>query len=163
LKRAREFDKKGSRTLRIITKPDDLHPDSGNETAFINLAKNEGIFFALGWHILKNRGFTDCYHSFKQRNQSERGFFSKDNWQKLSPDMLGIKLLRVRLSDLLFRHIKQELPKLREELDQTYEETLLSLQTLGQKRSTVRQQKEYLMQLSLQFYDLTKAGVATTC
>lgn len=49
LKRAREFDKKGSRTLGIITKPDDLHPDSENEAAFINLAKNEDIFFALGW------------------------------------------------------------------------------------------------------------------
>jgi GTPase SAR1 family protein len=39
LKRAREFDKKGSRTLGTITKPDDIHPNSGNETAFINLAK----------------------------------------------------------------------------------------------------------------------------
>jgi hypothetical protein len=47
LKRAREFDKKGSRTLGIITKPDDLYPNSGNETAFINLARNEDIFFAL--------------------------------------------------------------------------------------------------------------------
>lgn len=73
--------------------------------------------------------------------------------------MLGIEPLRVRLSDLLFRHIKQELPTLREELDQMYEETLLSLQALGRERSTVRQQKEYLMQLNLQFYNLTKAGV----
>jgi GTPase SAR1 family protein len=159
LKRAREFDKKGSRTLGIITKPDDLHPDSGNETAFINLAQNEDIFFALGWHVLKNRGFTDRHHSFDQRNQSERAFLSKGNWQKLPSDMLGIEPLRVRLSDLLFRHIKQELPKLREELDQIYEDTLLGLQALGRERSAVHQQKEYLMQLSLQFYDLTKAGV----
>jgi hypothetical protein len=159
LKQAREFDKKGTRTLGIITKPDDLHPDSGNETAFISLAKNEDIFFALGWHVLKNRGFTNRHHSFEQRNQSERAFFSKGNWQKLPPDMLGIEPLRARLSNLLFRHIKQELPKLREELDQMYEETLQSLQVLGQKRSTVRQQKEFLMQLSLQFYDLAKAGV----
>ena len=63
------------------------------------------------------------------------------------------------MSDLLLRHVKHELPKLREELDQIYNETLLGLQTFGQARSTVRQQKEYLMQLSLQFYDLTKAGV----
>jgi hypothetical protein len=77
----------------------------------------------------------------------------------LVPDILGIGSLRVRLSDLLLRHIKHELPRLREELDQIYEETLLGLHSLGQSRSTVRQQMEYLMQLSLQFYDLTKAGV----
>ena len=63
------------------------------------------------------------------------------------------------MSGLLFRHIKKELPKLREELDHIYGETLLGLQTLGQGRSTVHQQKEFLMQLSLQFCDLTKAGV----
>ena len=159
LKRAREFDKKGSRTLGIITKPDDLYPNSGNESAFISLAKNEDIFFALGWHVLKNRGFTERHDTFDQRNRSERAFLNKGNWQKLSPDTLGIESLRVRLSDLLFRHIKHELPKLREELDQIYNETLLGLQTLGQARSTVRQQKEYLMQLSLQFHDLTKAAV----
>ncbi|KAH8587970.1 P-loop containing nucleoside triphosphate hydrolase protein [Bisporella sp. PMI_857] len=83
----------------------------------------------------------------------------KDNWQNLAPDMLGIELLRVRLSNLLFRHIKNELPKLREELDHIYDQALRGLQTLGQGRSTVRQQREFLMQLSLQFYDITKAGV----
>ena len=159
MKRAREFDKKGSRTLGIITKLDDLHLDSGNETVFINLAQNEDIFFALRWHVLKNRGFTDRHYSFNQRNQSERAFLSKGNWQKLPSNILGIEQLRIRLSDLLFRHIKQELLKLREELDQIYEDTLLGLQALGRERSTVHQQKEYLMQLSLQFYDLTKAGV----
>ena len=102
---------------------------------------------------------TERHDSLDQRNQSERAFFGKGNWQKLAPDMLGIETLRVRLSDLLFRHIKNELPKLREELDHIYDQTLLGLQTLGQGRSTVRQQKEFLMQLSLQFYDLTKAGV----
>jgi hypothetical protein len=36
---------------------------------------------------------------------------------------------------------------------------IASLQALGRERPTVRPQKEYLMQLNLQFYDLTKAGV----
>jgi hypothetical protein len=159
LKRAREFDKKGSRTLGVITKPDDLHPDSGNETAFIALARNEDIFFTLGWHVLKNRGFTERHDSFDQRNRSEGAFLSKGNWPRLPPDTLGIEPLRFRLSGLLFQHIKQELPKLREELEKIYEETKLGLQNLGQERSMTRQQKEYLMHLSLQFYDLTKAGV----
>ncbi|KAI9838389.1 MAG: hypothetical protein M1819_005658 [Sarea resinae] len=159
LKRARMFDKKGSRTLGIITKPDGLHPGSGNESAYIGLAKNEDIFFALGWHVLRNRGFPERHDSFDQRNQSEKAFFSKGSWQKLSSDMLGIESLRVRLSDLLFQHIKWELPKLREELNRIHDETVRDLQALGKERSTVGQQKEYLMHLCLQFYDITRAGV----
>jgi hypothetical protein len=38
-----------------MIQPDDRHPDSGNEAAFINLAKSENIFFAPGWYVLKSR------------------------------------------------------------------------------------------------------------
>jgi GTPase SAR1 family protein len=159
LNRARDVDKHGSRTLGIITKPDDLHPDSENEASFISLAKNEDIFFALGWHILKNRGFKDSNCSFAQRNNSERAFFSQGKWQHLPQDCVGIDSLRTRLSDLLFQHVREELPKLREELNRKYEETILSLEKLGARRSNEYEQRQFLMGLSLQFYDLVKAGV----
>jgi hypothetical protein len=77
LKRTREFDKKGSRTLGIITKLDDLHLDAGNETAFINLAKNEDIFFALGWHVPKNRGFTDRHTALISGISLRRSFSAR--------------------------------------------------------------------------------------
>jgi hypothetical protein len=64
LNRARDVDKHGSRTLSIIAKPDDLHLGSENEVSFIGLAGNKDIFFSLGWHILKNRGFQDGNYSF---------------------------------------------------------------------------------------------------
>lgn len=67
--------------------------------------------------------------------------------------MLDIRSLRILSNELPFRHIKQKLPRLPEEFDQTYEETQLSLQALGQEYSTVNQQKECLTQLSLQFYN----------
>jgi hypothetical protein len=63
------------------------------------------------------------------------------------------------LSDLLFQHVKKELPKLREELNRKYEETILSLEKLGAKRLNEYEQRQFLMGLSLQFYDLVKAGV----
>jgi GTPase SAR1 family protein len=159
LSRARVVDEHGRRTLGIVTKPDDLHPDSENEASFISLAKNEDIFFALGWHILKNRGFKESNCSFAQRNNSERAFFSQGKWQHLPRDCVGIDSLRTRLSDLLFQHVKKELPKLREELNRKYEETILSLEKLGAKRSNEYEQRQFLMGLSLQFYDLVKAGV----
>jgi hypothetical protein len=51
----------GSRTLGIITKPDDLPPGSDSEKSFVSLARNEEkvITFKLGWHVLKNRGFKE--------------------------------------------------------------------------------------------------------
>lgn len=52
LNKVREFDPKVERTLRIITKPDQLHPGSETENAFLRLAKNEDMYFTLGWHVL---------------------------------------------------------------------------------------------------------------
>jgi hypothetical protein len=86
-------------------------------------------------------------------NKSKTALFNRGNWQKLSPNMLDIRSLRILSNELPFRYIKQKLPRLPEEFDQTYEETRLSLQALGQEYSTVNQQKECLTQLRLQFYD----------
>lgn len=55
LKKARDIDSNGSRTLGIITKPDFLAPGSENESSWIELASNRDIYFELGWHMLKNR------------------------------------------------------------------------------------------------------------
>jgi hypothetical protein len=46
-KLARDHDRKGIRTLGIITKPDMLHVGSESEEAFVNLAKNEKVVFRL--------------------------------------------------------------------------------------------------------------------
>ena len=59
LTKVREVDLEGERTLGIITKPDRLDHGSGSEAAFIALARNEDIFFKLGWHVIKNRKFEE--------------------------------------------------------------------------------------------------------
>lgn len=55
LKKCRDVDPKGHRTLGIITKPDFLEAGTENENSWIELAENKDIFFELGWHMLKNR------------------------------------------------------------------------------------------------------------
>jgi GTPase SAR1 family protein len=47
LTKARKVDPDRERTLSIITKPDRLPASSGSESAYINLARNEDIFFKL--------------------------------------------------------------------------------------------------------------------
>lgn len=54
LTKVRKVDPDGERTLGIITKPDRLPAGSGSEAAYISLARNDDIFFKLGWHVVKN-------------------------------------------------------------------------------------------------------------
>lgn len=55
LKRARELDPEGFRTLGIITKPDTLANGSVGETSFLSLARNEKFEFKHGRHVVKNQ------------------------------------------------------------------------------------------------------------
>ena len=158
LKKAREADPDGKRTLGIITKPDDLYPGSDNEKAFISLAKNGDVSFALGWHVLRNRNAQEMKSSFAERERKEEQFFSSTDWSQLPEDNLGIASLRSRLSDLLYAHIKQELPALRKELDAIHMRTESQLIKLGESRITTQQQRQYLIGLSIKFHDLTRSA-----
>lgn len=161
LRRVRSVDPDGSRTLGIITKPDDLPPGSESEKSFVSLARNEEkvVFFKLGWHVLKNRSFNERDYTFSQRNRSEASFFKKGIWADFPRDNVGIESLRTRLSVLLFEHIKNELPELRTEIDKKLAETTKELGRLGSQRSTVDEQRYYLMKLSMLFYNTTKAAL----
>jgi len=76
-KLAREIDPSGHRTLGIITKPDLLHAGSDSESAFVELAKNENIYFELGWHVLKNRDYDTRTSTTLERDLAEKECFQK--------------------------------------------------------------------------------------
>lgn len=139
-----EQDPDGLRTLGIITKPDCLESGSGNEHAFIELANNRNIPLSLGWHILKNRPEKQTNSSFTERNSSEAVFFSTSPYCDLPPRMLGIHALRVRLSDLLYNHLKTELPALQHELNDKLIKVTQKLKQLGVRRGTSQEQRYYL-------------------
>ncbi|KAL8823911.1 MAG: hypothetical protein Q9191_005450 [Dirinaria sp. TL-2023a] len=136
LKKVRKVDPEGDRTLGIIIKPDRLPRGSGSEQAFLGLARNEDIFFKLDWHVLKNRSYEEGSNSFEQRNFSETMYFRKSNFFTLSKEYVGITSLRNRLSQLLFDHVKQELPKLRKDLEEAFTETQLLLAAMSTSRAT---------------------------
>lgn len=159
LTKVRTVDPDGERTLGIITKPDRLSPGSGMENAFLDLARNEDIFFKLGWHVVKNRSFEEGASSFLERNASEAAYFRKSNFKTLSQDCVGIDALRSRLSQLLFAHVKQELPQLREDLDVALTDSKSQLDSMGTRRVTPQECRAYLAQLSLDYYGVCKAAV----
>ncbi|KAK5110093.1 hypothetical protein LTR85_001555 [Meristemomyces frigidus] len=158
LTKVREVDSEGNRTLGIITKPDRLSAGSGTEEAFIGLARNEDVFFKLGWHVVKNRKFEESHLSIEERNDSETRFFRTSNFNILPADCCGIESLRVRLSSLLFDHVKRELPNLRQDLDVALAETDAQLGKLGASRASTIECRNYLTSLSLQCLEITKAA-----
>ncbi|KAG4033600.1 hypothetical protein MFRU_004g01050 [Monilinia fructicola] len=159
LTRVRAHDPNGDRTLGIITKPDTLDAGSGSEKAFIRLAKNENVRFKLGWHVVRNRKFTETHFNLMERNMKEISWFQESNFRVLPKQSVGIEQLRIRLSILLFEHIQKELPNLRRELEKGLSVSQDQLKKLGDARSTNEECKAYLVQLSADFEKLCKASV----
>ncbi|OBT59999.1 hypothetical protein VE03_10544, partial [Pseudogymnoascus sp. 23342-1-I1] len=153
LRKVRLVDPKGDRILGIITKPDRLPRGSGSESKFLELARNEDVFFKLGWHVLKNRSFEEANSSLEERNASEARYFRTSSFNTLAKENVGIDSLRARLSLLLFEHVKQELPKLRQDLEDALLEAQEELELLGARRSKATECKAYLARLSLDYYE----------
>ena len=82
--------------------------------------------------------------SFVARNASEAAFFNRGVYRSLPPQTKGIASLRVRLSQLLYKHLKKELPNLQTELNPKHAKTVEDLMQLGEKCSTVAEQKRFL-------------------
>jgi len=159
LKRAKEADSQGLRTLGLITKPDCLPTGSESEGDFVALAQNKDIYFKLGWHVLRNRSYEERDCSFEERNRVEKEFFARGAWKGLDT---GIKTLRSRLSTLLLNHIKRELPRVRQEIIDSLNECELELEKMGPRRTTPEEQRMLLIRISERFGHLCRAGVEGT-
>jgi GTPase SAR1 family protein len=162
LKLARAADRTGTRTLDVITKPDTLIPGSGSEATYVSLAKNLGVEFSLGWHVLRNMDSEIGSSSLPQRDKEESEFFSQGTWSTLPEPILGIAPLRERLSKLLLAQIAAELPSLVEEIESKSISCRTELQKLGQPCTSIAEQRHYLLALSQTCQSLIKAAVDGT-
>ncbi|ESZ90930.1 dynamin family protein [Sclerotinia borealis F-4128] len=156
---SREADKKGTRTLGVITKPDTLRPDSDSEAMYVALAKNQNVEFRLGWHVLKNMDSETGSFSLTHRNLEEEQYFSRGAWRGLPHSILGIEELRLRLSQVLLDQIVSELPSLVEDIQIKSDACQRQLEKLGQPRATFEDQRMYLFDISQSFQVLVKAAI----
>ena len=156
---ARDVDPKGLRTLGIITKPDTLHAGSESEKAFLDLAQNNDVVFRLGWHVLRNRDYDGREWSVEERDEKERGFFSQGAWMSLPTRILGIGALIPRLSTVLKDQIISELPSLIRDVEAGIADSQTILKRLGDARTTLQEQRLYLVHISQSFTSLVKAAV----
>ena len=156
---ARELDKKGTRTLGLITKPDTLDAGSDSEAAYFKLAQNRDVTFRLGWHVLKNRNYEMREASSAERDEAEEHFFVKGLWVTMDQSRLGIRSLRPRLSSVLKDQILYQLPSLVQDVNSGISECQGRLERLGTPRGTIEQQRRYLLRISQTFSALIKAAV----
>ncbi|KAI9778547.1 MAG: hypothetical protein M1816_004023 [Peltula sp. TS41687] len=162
LKLARAADKKGNRTLGVITKPDTLVAGSESEAMYVSLARNQDVEFRLGWHMLKNMDSETGEWSLADRDVKEEEFFSQGIWEDMSRSLLGVDKLRSRLSKVLLGQIAAELPSLIDEIGVKSSACRSRLDKLGDPRATLAEQQFYLFHLSQSFQSLVKAAVDGT-
>ena len=162
LKLARAADKKGTRTLGVITKPDTLIAGSESEAMYVSLARNQDVEFRLGWHVLRNMDSEAGIWSLADRDVKEDEFFSQGIWEELCRSLLGIGKLRRRLSKVLLGHIAAELLSLIHEIEIKCDACRNRLDKLGEPRATLDEQRLYLLHINQSFQSLLKASVDGT-
>lgn len=152
---AEKYDPHRERTLGVITQPDILEADSEEEEAWLQFIMNKKIRLQLGWHALRNRNFETREVSHEERDQQERDFFNKGKWSSIPRSCVGIDSLRNRLSNVLFKHIRRNIPDLIDDIDEKILDRQQRLGRLGAPRSTLQQQKGFLLSICSNFERIT--------
>ncbi|KAK6220908.1 hypothetical protein LQW54_001828 [Pestalotiopsis sp. IQ-011] len=145
-------DKENVRTLGIVTKPDTVK-SSRDEKTFVSLAQNldKSHSLSLGWHVLRNRAEDEFDTMDDERDDQEEKFFQSGSWSSVPQENRGIDALRRRLSDILYNHIKTNLPRLVEDIENKISERQARLTLLGEPRSSPREIRSYLGRIASQF------------
>jgi GTPase SAR1 family protein len=153
---AKKFDSSLERTLGVITHPDTLEERSGLEDNYLRFIQNEKVRLKLGWHVLRNRSHGTRDATDKDRDELEKDFFNKGRWASIPRDRVGIDSLRHRLSKILLNHIRRHLPEMVTEIKEKIAERQQSRLKLGDARSTIQEQRGYLLGISSDFNKITK-------
>ena len=119
IQKSKRHDRRGERTIGIITKPDLLN--MGTEGRIAALATNRDTTrLKLGFFLLKNPSPSDLAagYSYSDREKLERDYFAASPWREhnLELNRTGVTALRDFLQRLLDQHIERELPKVRDEI-----------------------------------------------
>lgn len=155
LELAEEFDKKGERTIGVLTKPD-LVLEPGAQAAVCNLVQGNRRPLNLGYFLVRNRGADNSVTTQLQLDQ----FFDTQPWNGLPHDRLGIAALKTYLAPLLLEITRQNFPRLSREINGKIRECSKELDSLGPARQEEREQRSFLTHIAGVFQDRTRAALA---
>jgi hypothetical protein len=142
LKKARQFDPSGSRTIGVLTKPD-MTERIGLGDKFIGLVTNrdQENHFKLGWYVLLNPGPGEQWQDPQTRAQREADFFTRGAWSALPPQMWGVAALQAKLSTQLQRHIGKHVKTLRRQIQEALERCEGQLRAMGNAKDTIEEMR----------------------
>jgi hypothetical protein len=155
LELAEEYDKKGERTIGVLTKPD-LVLEPGAQVAVCDLVQGNKRPLNLGYFLVRNRGSDSNTTTQTQLDQ----FFETQPWSGLPRDRLGIAALKTNLSPLLLEITRQNFPRLSREINDKIKECNKELDSLGPSRQDEREQRSFLTRIAGAFQDRARAALA---
>ncbi|KAF5709087.1 dynamin family [Fusarium mundagurra] len=155
LQLAEEFDKKGERTLGILTKPD-LVTEKGAQDAVCDLVQGKRRPLTLGYYIVRNRGADDAKVEHHQLEQT----FVNYPWNQLPPDRVGISALKEQLRCLLWDISTREFPKMMADIDRQLKTCNDELDELGPPRQNHREQRTFLSRIAGQFQEHVRSALS---
>ncbi|CAI2165758.1 22_t:CDS:2 [Funneliformis geosporum] len=116
---AKKADKLGTRTLGVLTKPDTI--EEGTHEPWLKIMRGEAHKLALGYYIVRNPKPSELKNgiTFKVARQNEMNFFEYETpWKNFHPrKRLGVTFLQEKLSELLIKAIKRNLPSIKKEVE----------------------------------------------
>lgn len=144
LQMARELDPEGKRTIGVITKIDIM--DRGTDARRMLLGQD--IHLRLGFVGIKNRSQQDIKEKMtvKKALELEEEFFAKHPvYSTMSKEYLGTKALTKKLTDILFKHIRNFLPDIIKEINNKAQECNDKLHDLGPPLPKDNKEKIHLL------------------
>lgn len=162
IQKSKRHDRRGERTIGIITKPDMLN--AGTEGRIAALARNQDTTkLKLGFFLLKNPSPSELAagYSYLDREKFESDYFAASPWREQDLDLsrTGVTPLREFLQRLLDQHIERELPKVRDEISALISRTADDLAALGEERPTPGHMRIFLSRIAMQFHRLVTAAL----
>ncbi|KAK0668272.1 P-loop containing nucleoside triphosphate hydrolase protein [Cercophora samala] len=151
---AEEYDKKGERTLGILTKPDLVLETSGKDT-ICSIVENKRKQLTLGYYVVRSRGADQDDSGYESREQ----MFNEDPWRRLDKGRVGVRALKAKLGELLGEMAKREFPKLRKDIGEMLSRAEKERDGLGPARGTDTEQRIFLSHIADKFQELAKASL----
>ncbi|CAG8461341.1 4208_t:CDS:2 [Dentiscutata heterogama] len=121
---AKEADPGGIRTLGVLTKPDQIEEDTHD--IWLKILRGDAYKLDLGYYIIKNpskRQLNDGITFEEAREDENRFFENEEPWCRFHmQERIGIKNLQNKLSKLLIKAVKRELPNIQKSVNDKLDE-----------------------------------------
>ncbi|KAF9117991.1 hypothetical protein BGW39_001599 [Mortierella sp. 14UC] len=112
---AERYDQNNERTIPIVTKPDAIEQDL--LPSLIQTILNKRKFMKLGYLVMRNSSYKDIDMPWDDARQLEEEFFnSSPLWSQVPDANKGRVRVKTFLGELLYNHIKKELPFLKKDI-----------------------------------------------